>query len=82
MILQHIKSDVYHFIASDYLDIFLTEKELIKLISDNDIADIVKTPIGYLVNHDLGVLPVKRYLSMMSQSSLELLAEVLLKTTI
>ena len=82
MILQHIKSDVYHFIAYDYLDIFLTEKELTKIISDNDIADIVKTPIGYLVNHDIGIIPVKRYLPIMSQSALESLAEVLLKTTI
>ena len=82
MILQHIKSDVYHFISSDYLDVFLTEKELIKLISENDIADIVKTPLGYLVNHDIGIIPVRRYLPIMSQGALELLAEVLLKQKI
>ena len=82
MILKHIKSDVWQFIASDYLNIFLTEKELIILISKNDIADLVKTPIGWLVNHDTGVIPVKRYLSIMSQTALSLLAETLLKESI
>lgn len=74
MILQHIKSDVYQFIAGDYLNIFLTEKELIQLLVENDIADIQKTPIGYLCYHDVGIIPVRHYFPLMSESAKELLA--------
>ena len=77
MTLQHIKSDVYQFIAADYLNVFLTEKELRTIIKDNDIADVYKTPIGWFVNHDKGQLPFHHYLQMMSEGALDSLAIIL-----
>ncbi len=83
MILKHIKSDVYHFIAGDYLDIFLTESEIRQLICYNDIADCIKTPLGWYVNHDLGFIPFHHYLKHISQNALDSLAIIILneKTT-
>jgi hypothetical protein len=78
MNLKHIKSDVYQFIAGDYLNVFLTEKELIHLIKDNDIAEVVKTPIGWFVHHDVGNIPFRHYLPIMSDGALELLSITLL----
>jgi phenylalanine-4-hydroxylase len=78
MILKHIKSDVYHLIAGDYLDIFLNEQELRQLIGYNDIADIIKTPIGWYVNHDLGFIPFSHYLKHISQNALNSLAIIIL----
>ena len=78
MLLKHIKSDVYHFIAGDYLDIFLSEKEIRQLIHYNDIADVIKTPLGWYVNHDLGFIPFHHYLKHISQNALELLSIVIL----
>jgi hypothetical protein len=78
MLLQHIKNDVYHLIAGDYLDIFLSESELRQLIAYNDIADVIKTPIGWYVNHDIGLISFNMYLKQISQSALELLSIVIL----
>lgn len=77
MTLQHIKSDVYQFIAGDYLNVFLTEKELRNFIYKNDIADVYKTPIGWFVNHDKGQLPFHHYLKVMSEGALDSLAIIL-----
>ena len=66
MLLQHIKNDVYHLIAGDYLDIFLSEQELRQLIAYNDIADVIKTPIGWFVNHDTGYIAFNQYLKIIS----------------
>ena len=81
MILQHIKSDVYHFIAGDYLDIFLTESEIRQYVAYNDIADCIKTPLGWYVNHDLGFIPFNQYLKHISQNALHLLSIVILNET-
>lgn len=78
MLLQHIKNDVYHLIGGDYLDIFLSEQELRQLITYNEIADVIKTPLGWYVNHDIGLISFKQYLKVISQSALELLSIVIL----
>ena len=78
MLLQHIKNDVYHLIGGDYLDIFLSEQELRQLIAYNEIADVIKTPIGWYVNHDIGLIPSKQYLTQISESALQLLSMVIL----
>jgi hypothetical protein len=77
MQLKHIKSDVYHLIGGDYINCFLTEKELLRLIKDNDIADVYKTAIGWFVNHDLGQLPFHHYLKVISQNALDSLCIIL-----
>lgn len=77
MTLKHVKSDVYQFIAGDYLNVFLTEKELRNLIHQNDIADVYKTPIGWFVNHDRGQLPFHHYLPIMSEGALDSLSIVI-----
>ena len=78
MLLQHIKNDVYHLIGGDYLDIFLSEQELRQLIDYNDIADVIKTPLGWYVNHDIGLITFKQYLTQISESALQLLSMVIL----
>lgn len=78
MQLKHVKNDVYHFIAGDYIDIFLDEKELRELILYNDIADVIKTPIGWYVNHDRGFIPFHHFLKQISQNALELLSIIIL----
>ena len=77
MQLKHIKSDVYHLIGGDFINCFLTEKELRNLIKNHDIADVYKTPIGYFVNHDLGQLPFHHYLKVISQNALDSLCIIL-----
>lgn len=77
MTLKHIKSDVYQFIAGDYLNVFLTEKELRNLILKNDIADVVKTPIGWYVIHDVGNIPFHHYLKIISENALDSLSIVI-----
>jgi|GEM_PF-1165494 len=77
MQLVHIKSDVYHLIGGDYINCFLTEKELLKLIKDNDIADVVKTPLGWYVIHDIGNIPFHHYLKVISENALDSICIIL-----
>jgi hypothetical protein len=78
MTIKNIKSDVYEIIIGDYYCEYFTEKELIQLIKYNDIADVIKHPLGYVVNTDRGILLPKQYLRLMSESAQELLAISLL----
>ena len=78
MTIKNIKSDVYEVIIGDYYCEYFTEKELIQLIKYNDIADVVRHPLGYVVNTDRGILLPNQYLRLMSESSRELLAISLL----
>lgn len=77
MQLLHIKSDVYHLIGGDFINCFLTEKELLNLIKNNDIADVVKTPLGYYVIHDVGNIPFRHYLKIISQNALDSICIIL-----
>ena len=77
MQLVHIKSDVYHLIGGDYINCFLTEKELLKLIKDNDIADVVKTPLGLYLIHDIGNIPFHHYLKVISENALDSICIIL-----
>jgi len=72
MILANVKKDVYHIKDGDF-EIFKSEQELIKLIKDNDIADVIKSPIGYVVGTNAGTLLPNQYLRLMSESAKQLL---------
>jgi hypothetical protein len=78
MTIKNIKSDVYEIIIGDYYCEYFTEKELIQFIKYNDIADVIKHPLGYVVNTDRGILLPNQYLRIMSDSAKELLAITLL----
>lgn len=77
MQLKHIKSDVYHLIGGDFINCFLTEKELLNLIKNHDIADVVKTPLGWYVIHDVGNIPFHHYLKIISENALDSLCIIL-----
>jgi hypothetical protein len=72
MLLANVKKDVYHIKDGDF-EIFKTELELIKIIKDNDIADVIKSGIGYVVGTDAGTLLPNQYLRLMSESAKQLL---------
>jgi hypothetical protein len=72
MLLTNVKKDVYH-IKDVNFEVFKSEQELIKLIKDNDIADVIKSPLGYLVGTDAGTLLPNQYLRLMSESAKQLL---------
>jgi hypothetical protein len=68
----NVKKDVYQIKDGDF-EIFKSELELIKIIKDNDIADVIKSPIGYVVGTDAGTLLPNQYLRLMSESAKQLL---------
>jgi hypothetical protein len=72
MQLTNVKKDVYH-IKDENFEVFKSEQELIKIIKDNDIADVIKSPIGYVVGTDAGTLLPNQYLRLMSESAKQLL---------
>jgi len=72
MLLTNVKKDVYHIKDGDF-EVFKSEQELIKIIKDNDIADVIKSPIGYVVGTDAGTLLPNQYLRLMSDSAKQLL---------
>jgi hypothetical protein len=72
MLLVNVKKDVYHIKDGDF-EVFKSEQELIKIIKDNDIADVIKSPIGYVVGTDAGTLLPNQYLRLMSESAKQLL---------
>jgi hypothetical protein len=72
MQLTNVKKDVYHIKDADF-EVFKSEQELIKIIKDNDIADVIKSPIGYVVGTDVGTLLPNQYLRLMSDSAKQLL---------
>jgi hypothetical protein len=74
MQLIHIKSDVYQLLPTSE---YFTEKELLRICYEHDIADLQKTPIGWVVNHDKGIIPFKRYLTLISESACELIYKVI-----
>lgn len=78
MTIKNIKANVYEVIIGDYYCEYFTERELIQLIKYNDIADVVRHPLGYVVNTDRGILLPNQYLRMMSESAMELLSIILL----
>lgn len=65
-------SDVYQL---QPINRYFTEKHLLRIIYENDIADLQQTPIGWVVNHDKGIIPFKRYLTLISESACELIYE-------
>jgi hypothetical protein len=72
MLLANVKKDVYHIKDGDF-EVFKSEQELIKIIKDNDIADVIKSPIGYVVGTNAGTLLPNQYLRLMSESAKQLL---------
>ena len=68
----NVKKDVYQ-IKDENFEVFKSELELIKIIKDNDIADVKKSPIGYVVGTDAGTLLPNQYLRLMSESAKQLL---------
>ena len=72
MQLTNVKKDVYH-IKDGNFEVFKSEQELIKIIKDNDIADVIKSPIGYVVGTNAGTLLPNQYLRLMSESAKQLL---------
>lgn len=78
MTIKNIKANVYEIIIGDYYCEYFTERELIQLIKYNDIADVIRHPLGYVVNTDRGILLPNQYLRVMSDSAKELLAISLL----
>jgi hypothetical protein len=72
MQLTNVKKDVYH-IKDGNFEVFKSEQELIKIIKDNDIADVIKSPLGYVVGTDSGTLLPNQYLRLMSESAKQLL---------
>lgn len=69
----NVKKDVYQ-IKDENFEVFKSEAELIKIIKDNDIADVIKSPIGYVVGGvGKGTLLPNQYLRLMSESAKELL---------
>jgi hypothetical protein len=72
MLLANVKKDVYH-IKDENFEVFKSEQELIKIIKDNDIADVIKSSIGYVVGTDAGTLLPNQYLRLMSESAKQLL---------
>jgi hypothetical protein len=72
MLLANVKKDVYHIKDGDF-QVFKSEQELIKIIKDNDIADVIKSPIGYVVGTNAGTLLPNQYLRLMSESAKQLL---------
>jgi hypothetical protein len=72
MLLANVKKDVYH-IKDGNFEVFKSEQELIKIIKDNDIADVIKSPIGYVVGTNAVTLLPNQYLRLMSESAKQLL---------
>jgi len=72
MLLTNVKKDVYQIKDGDF-EVFKSEQELIKIIKDNDIADVIKSPLGYVVGTDAGTLLPNQYLRLMSDSAKQLL---------
>jgi hypothetical protein len=72
MQLTNVKKDVYLIKDADF-EVYKTEQELINIIKDNDIADVIKTSIGYVVKIDYGTLLPNQYLRLMSEGAKELL---------
>jgi len=72
MLLTNVKKDVYQIKDGDF-EVFKSEQELIKIIKDNDIADVIKSPLGYVVGTDVGTLLPNQYLRLMSDSAKQLL---------
>ena len=72
MYITNVKKDIYQIKDGDF-EIFKSEQELIKIIKDNDIADVIKSPIGYVVGTDAGTLLPNQYLRLMSESAKQLL---------
>jgi hypothetical protein len=68
----NVKKDIYQ-IKHENFEVFKSEQELIKIIKDNDIADVVKTAIGYVVLTDRGTLLPNQYIRLMSDGAKELL---------
>jgi hypothetical protein len=72
MQITNLKKDIYQIKDGDF-EVFKSEQELIKIIKDNDIADVIKSPIGYVVGTDAGTLLPNQYLRLMSESAKQLL---------
>jgi hypothetical protein len=68
----NVKKDVYQ-IKDENFEVFKSEQELIKIIKDNDIADVIKSPLGYVVGTDAGTLLPNQYIRLMSESAKQLL---------
>jgi len=68
----NVKKDIYQIKDVDF-EVFKSEQELIKIIKDNDIADVIKSPLGYLIHSKAGALLPNQYLRLMSESAKELL---------
>ena len=68
----NVKKDVYQIKDANF-EVFKSEQELIKIIKDNDIADVIKTSIGYVVKIDYASLLPHQYLRLMSDSAKQLL---------
>jgi len=72
MQITNVKKDVYQIKDANF-EVFKSEQELIKIIKDNDIADVIKTSIGYVVKIDYASLLPHQYLRLMSDSAKQLL---------
>ena len=72
MQITNVKKDVYQIKDANF-EVFKSEQELIKIIKDNDIADVIKSPLGYVVGTDAGTLLPNQYLRLMSESAKQLL---------
>ena len=68
----NVKKDIYQIKDAEF-EVFKSEQELIKIIKDNDIADVIKSPLGYLVHSEAGALLPNQYLRLMSEGAKELL---------
>ncbi len=72
MQITNVLKDVYQIKDGDF-EVFKSEQELIKIIKDNDIAYVVKTSIGYVIQINYASLLPHQYLRLMSDSAKQLL---------
>lgn len=81
MTITNVKNNVYEvIIGTDYKQ-FFSELELIEVIKYNDIADVQKTSLGYLVYTDWGALLPSQYIRTMSENAQWLLEMTLIGIT-
>ena len=81
MTITNVKNNVYEVIIGKDYKQFFSELELIEVIKYNDIADVQKTPIGYLVFTDWGTLSAHQYIKTMSDNAKWLLEMSLIGIT-
>jgi len=81
MTITNVKNNVYEVIIGKDYKQFFSELELIEVIKYNDIADVEKTAIGYLVHTDWGTLLPHQYIRTMSDNAKWLLEMTLIGIT-